>query len=614
MTMKPSTNRYEFPRWLPVVAALGLCASFSIGSTEASQASKPSGVSRVKPNIVLVITDDQGWGDLASRGNPIIHTPNLDKLHDEAVRFTNFHVSTTCAPTRGALMTGRHTNRINTYHTITGRSLVFEDERMLPQVLAENGYTNGMFGKWHLGDNYPFRPEDRGFHEVVRHGGGGITQGPDYWGNDYFDDTYWHNGKLQSYKGYCTDVFFNEAMRFIEENRDRPFFCYLATNAPHAPLNVPEKYLNMYKDVPGLPERFQRFYGMITNIDDNIKRLEDKLRELGLRDNTIFIFMTDNGTAGGNQIFDGGLRGSKGSEYEGGHRVPFFIRWPNGGIGGGRDVDQLVAHYDVLPTIVDLLGLKFTPVKPLDGISFKRLLYGPGEGWPNRILYIDTQRLQNLVKYRHYSVMDSRWRLVNGNELYDVTEDLGQTRNIIDQHPEVAARLAEGYERWWQSFLDEGVDHRYAYIKVGSPYENPSRISAHDMLTGKHGPAWHQYGAAVGAQATGRWKIEFVEEGQYSISLRRFPRESGLAINATFPAQKKTLELDRIMPASVKSDFVSAYLYVAGIEGSAKIEPGQAEVTFTGYVPAGKYDMEAQLIDSQKRVHPAYYVYIEKLR
>jgi len=566
-----------------------------------------------KPNVVIVITDDQGMGDLGCMGNPIIKTPNIDDFYNEAIRFTNFHVSTTCAPTRGSLMTGRHTNRVNVFHTITGRSLLFEDEVILPQVFARNGYVNGMFGKWHLGDNYPFRAEDRGFHEVVRHGGGGITQGPDYWGNDYFDDTYWHNGETEAYEGYCTDVFFSEAMDFIEDNKDKPFFCYISTNAPHAPYNLPEQYYDIYKDQPDLPDRFKRFYGMITNIDDNFKALREKLDALNLTENTILIFMTDNGTAGGNQIFDAGLRGGKGSEYEGGHRVPFFIQWPNGKISGGIDIDNLVASYDLLPTFVDLLGFDFTPVKALDGISAKTLLTASDTPWPKRILYIDTQRLQNLVKYRKYSVMDDHWRLVNGKELYQIDEDRSQTHNVIDQHPELAAKLAVGYEKWWQSFMDEGVNERYAYIKVGSPYESPSRISAHDMYTNKFGHAWHQYGAANATQSTGRWKIEFVEDGEYSISLRRFPRESGLAINETFPAEEKSIELDRIMPASVKSDFVKAELYIANILKSVKIEEGQSEVTFTANIPAGRYDMEAQLIDKDKRVHPAYYVYIEKL-
>jgi len=567
-----------------------------------------------KPNIIIVITDDQGTGDLACEGNPYIKTPNIDHFYSDAVRFTNYHVSTTCAPTRSSLMTGRHTNRLNVFHTITGRSLLFEDEVILPQVLAQNGYTNGMFGKWHLGDNYPFRPEDRGFHEVVQHGGGGITQGPDYWGNDYFDDTYWHNGKIEKYEGYCTDVFFGEALKFIETNKDRPFFCYLATNAPHAPYNLPEEYFNMYKDNQNLPEQVQRFYGMITNIDDNFKALEKKLDALHLTDNTILIFTTDNGTAAGRDVFNAGLKGGKGSEYEGGHRVPLFIRWPNGQLTGGKDIDKLVAHYDLLPTFVDLLGLNFNPVKPLDGTSLKPLLYPDGQKWPNRILYMDTQRLQNLVKYKNYSVMDNNWRLINGTELYDMKVDRSQKINVIEQHPEVVEKLAEGYEKWWQSFMDEDVDQRYAYIKVGSKHENPCRISAHDMMTGKFGHVWHQYGAVSASQATGRWKIEFVNDGEYKISLCRFPRESGLAINQTFSAQEKKIELQQTMPASVKSDFAKAYIYVASLEKTANVEPGQKEVSFTAKIPAGKYDMEAQLIDIDGRIFPAYYVYIERLQ
>jgi arylsulfatase A-like enzyme len=510
-------------------------------------------------------------------------------------------------------MTGRHTNRVNTYHTITGRSLLFEDEVILPQVLAQNGYINGMFGKWHLGDNYPFRPEDRGFHEVVRHGGGGIPQGPDYWGNDYFDDTYWHNGEPEAYEGYCTDVFFSEALGFIEENKDRPFFCYISTNAPHAPLNLPEAYYDIYKDVEELPENVKRFYGMITNIDDNFRLLEQKLDELGLAGNTIVLYTTDNGTARGRDVYNAGLKGGKGSEYDGGHRVPLFMRWPDGGISGGKDIDRLVAHYDLLPTFVDLLGLVFTPVKPLDGVSLAPLLYDQDAEWPDRILYMDTQRRQNLVKYKNYTVMDANWRLINGDELYHITEDRGQEHNVIDQYPAVAEKLSAGYERWWQSFMDEGADERYAYIKVGSPYENPSRINAHDMLTGKHNRIWHQYGAVTGSQAAGRYKIEFVEDGEYAISLRRFPRESGLAINETFPAQEEELRLESVMPASEKADFEQAYLYVANVTETVDIATGQEEVTIKARIPAGKYDMEAQLIDSEERIYPAYYIYIEKL-
>jgi len=268
----------------------------------------------------------------------------------------------------------------------------------------------------------------------------------------------------------------------------------------------------------------------------------------------------------------------------------------------------------LLPTFVDLLGLDFTPAKPLDGISLKPLIDSNSkETIPNRILYMDTQRKQNLIKYKSYTVMDDNWRLVNGSELYNITNDKGQNNNIIDKHTAEAERLAAGYETWWQSFMDEGVNERYAYIKVGSKHENPARISAHDMLTGKHSGSWHQHGAVRATQSTGRWKIEFVEDGEYAITLRRFPRESGLAINETFSAREKNIELDRLMPASVKSDFKKAYVYVANVEGTSEIELGQEEATFTGKISAGKYDMEAQLIDADGRVHPAYYVYIEKI-
>ncbi|MDN3665562.1 arylsulfatase [Algibacter miyuki] len=576
---------------------------------------KLSAQSKQKPNVIIVITDDQGKGDLACEGNEFIQTPNIDKFYSDAVRFTNYHVSTTCAPTRGAIMTGRHSNRVNVFHTINGRSILFEDEVTLPQIFAQNGYTNAMFGKWHLGDNYPFRPEDRGFHEVIRHGGGGVGQGPDYWGNDYFDDTYWHNSKMEKYDGYCSDVFFNGALDFIETNKDKPFFCYISTNAPHSPYNLPKDYFDLYqgKKYKDINERTLRFYGMITNIDDNFKKLEDKLDDLGIADNTIVIFTTDNGTAAGRSVYNAGLKGGKGSQYEGGHRVPLYIRWPDGKLTGGKDIDELVAHYDLLPTFVDLLGLDFNPVKKLDGKSLTPLLEAKNDTWENRILYMDTQREQNLIKYRKYTVMDKDWRLVDGKELYNINNDLGQQNNIISAHPEVAARLSVGYETWWQSFVDEEVNERYAYIKVGSPKENPSRISAHDMIVGKFSGAWHQNGAITGARAGGKWKIEFVEDGDYKISLRRFPRERNLAINATFPAQEKAIEYDKTSPAGEKSDFKEAFLYVANISKTLDIKADQDEVTFTGKIPAGKYDMEAQLIDELGRVHPAYYVYVEKI-
>jgi len=574
-----------------------------------------------QPNVILIITDDQGYGDLGYHGNDIIKTPTLDQFFDESVRATNFHVSPTCSPTRGALMTGRYTNRVGTWHTIAGRSLLFEDEKVMPQVFAENGYATGMFGKWHLGDNYPFRPKDRGFQEVVRHGGGGITQGPDYWGNDYFDDTYWHNGELQQYEGYCTDVFFTESMRFIEENQDKPFFAYIALNAAHGPFHVPEEYYNAYKDEEQLLERQKRFYGMITNIDDNLERLEERLEELSLTENTIIIFMTDNGTAAGytereGQVYgyNAGLRGTKGSEYEGGHRVPFAIRWPGGNITGGKELDQLLAHIDLLPTLVDLANLTWTGREDIDGKSFAPLLQNENKEWEDRTLIVDSQRILSLVKWRKSAVMDDTWRLVNGKELYNVKQDLGQTQDVAAENPEVVARLQESYNRWWTSLQEQKVNEHYAYIEAGTKYENPVRISSHDMHIYPYKNAWHQHGALNATQGKGLLKVEIAQEGNYRISLRRYPRESGLSFNQNVPAKEETLEVNQAMPASNNEiTMKEATLYLGEISETKPIANDEEEVNFEAYIPAGKYDMIATLSDEENRIYPAYYVYIEKM-
>ena len=574
-----------------------------------------------KPNVIVIITDDQGYGDLGYHGNEIVKTPNIDQFFGESVRATNFHVSPTCSPTRGALMTGRYTNWVGTWHTIAGRSLLFEDEKIMPQVFAENGYTTGMFGKWHLGDNYPFRPKDRGFQEVVRHGGGGITQGPDYWGNDYFDDTYWHNGELQEYEGYCTDIFFNESMKFIKANREKPFFAYIALNAAHGPFHVPEEYYNLYQNEDQLLERQKRFYGMITNIDDNLKRLDDQLEKLRLAENTIVIFMTDNGTAAGFAESDGqtygynaGLRGTKGSEYEGGHRVPFAIRWPSGNIAGDQELDQLLAHIDLLPTLVDLADLTWTGSKDIDGKSFAPLLQNENEEWKDRTLIVDSQRLLSLVKWRKSAVMDATWRLVNGQELYNINQDIGQTNDVAAEHPEVVARLRERYERWWGSLKEQRVNERYAYIKAGTKYENPVRISSHDMHIYPYKNAWHQHGALEAVLGNGTLKVEIAQEGNYRISLRRYPRESGLSFNQNVPAKEETVAVNQPMPASNNQiTMKEATLYLADIDETKPITNNNEEVDFEAYIPAGKYDMVATLQDEENRVYPAYYVYIERL-
>ena len=294
---------------MPVVPIIRLLSIFLLSVLLYACSSQQEKVSNTtdKPNVIIVITDDQGYGDLGHTGNPIIKTPALDKFSAESVNLTNYHVGTTCAPTRAGLLTGRNCNRNGVWHTIMGASILNADEVTLANVLQDNGYRTGMFGKWHLGDNYPFHPHNRGFDETLYHGGGGVGQTPDYWNNDYLDDTYFRNGVPEKKSGYCTDVWFDEAIKFIEASKEGPFFCYLSLNAPHGPYNVPINYYNLYKDETNISELQKRFYGMITNIDDNFDKLVNKLDGLGIAENTILIFTTDNGTAAG-------YRADKGSD------------------------------------------------------------------------------------------------------------------------------------------------------------------------------------------------------------------------------------------------------------------------------------------------------------
>lgn len=482
-----------------------------------------------RPNVVFVITDDQGYGDLGCTGNPIIKTPNIDKLYSESVRFTDFHVGPTCAPTRAGLLTGHFHNSTGVWHTIGGRSLLRKDEVSLATIFSQNGYKTGIFGKWHLGDNYPYRPHDRGFQEAVVHGGGGIGQTPDYWGNDYFDDTYFVNGEPQEFDGYCTDVFFNLGLEFIERNKDVPFFCYIPTNAPHSPFRVDEKYSKQYEGATD--SNRARFYGMITNIDENLGKLREKLDELNISDNTIIIFMTDNGTAGGCSVdengfvingYNAGMRGVKASAYEGGHRVPFFLRWATGGFDKAQDIDELTANVDFLPTLIDICELNKPEGLTFDGTSLYPLMSEETEV-KGRILVTDNQRVPNPIKGKGSCAMMDKWRLINGKELYDISVDKEQRNDIANKHPEIVEILNKGYEDWWNKVsiqFDEDIP-----ISVGSNYEIVTDLTSHDCRGDIGEAAWNQGEIRQGKICNSYWEIFVEKEGKYNIKLRRWPIE-----------------------------------------------------------------------------------------
>ena len=419
-----------------------------------------------KPNIVFVITDDQGYGDLSCHGNPILKTPNIDKLYARSVRFTDFNVSPTCGPTRAALMTGRHEFRSGVTHTINERERLSLSAYTLAQLLKSVGYFNGIFGKWHLGDEAAYQPNRRGFDEVFIHGAGGIGQTypgscGDAPGNKYFDPAILHNGTFVKTKGYCTDVFFDQALRWIDSRRGEkePFFCWIATNAPHMPLVVRNEDEAKYagKTTPDAA----KFFGMISNIDDNVGKLLAKLKEWNLEEDTIFVFMTDNGGTVGVPIFNAGMRGSKVTPYLGGTRVPFFFSWP-ARFPAGVDVDRLTAHLDIFPTFAEITGATIPENLKLDGRSLVPLLKDRNADWPDRTLFTHVGRWAKGKaadsKHFHCSVRTTRYQMVRTPgkkqkpewELFDVKADPGEKFNVIDKHPEIARRMEAEYDRWWQ--------------------------------------------------------------------------------------------------------------------------------------------------------------------
>ncbi len=487
-----------------------------------------------KPNIIFILTDDQGYGDMGWGGNPIVRTPNIDAFASESTRLTNFHVGPTCAPTRSGLMTGHYANSTGVWHTIGGRSLLRKDEWTLASALKENGYHTGIFGKWHLGDTSPYRPHERGFDTAVVHGGGGISQTSDWWGNDYFDDTYFVNGVPNKYEGYCTDVFFEEAKNFIEGNKEEAFFCYIALNAPHGPFNVEDRYADTYRSL--VDDQRARFYGMIENIDENVGGLRTWLKEKDLEQNTILVFMTDNGSGGGVTVDDNefvisgwnnGMRGKKGSPYDGGHRVPFFIRWPEGGIKENVDLNHLTANIDFMPTLLDLCDIHIPDNKSFHGISLKSLLLGQEDEWPDRAIVTDSQRLTQPVKWRKSAVCTQKWRLINGEELYDIDKDREQRDNVASQHPEIIEELREAYEEWWKLVspkFNESISH------VIGPL--PSYITGHDLVTPSAINAWNQQLIREGYLAAGHYEIYVKESAHYRIRLYRWPLEQNRPITA----------------------------------------------------------------------------------
>lgn len=572
-----------------------------------------------QPNVLLVITDDQGYGDLSCHGNPIIDTPNLDRLHGESIRLTNYHVDPTCSPTRSALMTGRYSTRTGVWHTIAGRSMMRPEEVTVADVFDRSGYTTGCFGKWHLGDTRGLHPWERGFDVSLVHGGGGVTQTPDFWGNDYFDDVYYGspsfngdadhpNGRAEQFNGYCTDVWFDQAWKFIqkaEQSSDAPWFCYLATNAPHGPFIPPEGTRDEELAAQGLPGSMANFYTMIENIDENMGSMLTKLKAAGIDDETLVIFTTDNGTAAGvgtrkvkgqkpEEVgFSAGLRAKKGSNYEGGHRVPCFWRWPEGKLQGGVDVDTLTAHIDVLPTLTEICDLTPGEHPQWDGQSIAPLLnQNAAEDFlSDRTLFVHSQRIEDPVKGRNFAVMTDQYRYCTGGELYDIKADLGQKNNIADDNPDVVNELKAAYDRWWES-LKPSFD-TLVRIEIDPRKNVKTEFTAHDWHP--TGPGrfsnmvpWNQGAIKQDPEARGWFAVRVPEAGKYRIRGRMRPA----GVPYYLPAGTASLSLGSVdETAQVAADSLFAELNVE--------------------LPAGEHKLVFQFDDGKK--NRGFY-YVELLR
>lgn len=524
-TLAPMNTRREF------------LARSAAGLVAASATARADQMRDPRPNVVIIVSDDHGYGDFSCFGNPILKTPNFDKLHDESLRLRRFYVCPVCAPTRANLFTGRYAYRSGVVDTYVGRAMMDPAEHTLAESLQDAGYATGLFGKWHLGDSYPLRPMDRGFDESLMLKGGGLCQPSDPRVTSYFDPILWRNGEEVHTKGYCTDVITDAAINFIRTHANRPFFTALTTNAPHNPLDVDDRYAAPYR-AQGVGENDARVYGMIANLDENLGRLLATLDEIGQRDNTIVIFFTDNGAAftQDGPRYNAGLRNQKGSVYEGGVRVPCFIRWPKALAPADRH--DLAAAIDLMPTLLDACRASAPRHVRFDGKNLLPALRGDAP-WPQRTYFTQWHRGDVPERGKNACAIAQRYKLVESRELYDLEQDRAEAKDIAAEHPDLVAALRAEYDAW---FDDVCATRSFAPvpITVGSRHENPTWLTAQDMR-GVNG--W-------GPGDLGAWHLDVARSGRYTVALHWL----GGTPSAGTRAQISVGERDYSTPADAPTD------------------------------------------------------------
>ena len=535
-----------------------------------------------RPNVIIIMTDDQGYGDLGINGNPNIKTPRIDNFARESIKFNNFFVSPVCAPTRSSLMTGRYSLRTGVRDTYNGGAIMSDSEITIAEMLKNANYSTGIFGKWHLGDNYPSRPTDQGFDESLIHLAGGIGQVGDftnYFKGDksYFNPILWHNNKQKEYEGYCSDIFTENAIKFIEKNKSKPFFCYLSFNAPHTPLQVPEKYYKMYKDLDpesGFSENSflnkmnekdkddaRRIYGMITNIDENVGKVIDKLDELNIKEETLIIFMSDNGPQ---QIrYNGRMKGRKGTVYSGGTRVPFYLKYPNK-FSQPKEINQLSAHIDILPTISEICNVDLPQDRKIDGKSLMPLIENKNTNQRHLFSYW-TRRYPE--KYINISIQNDSYKLVgntdyNSNienfELYNLIKDPYENNNIVNQNIETAKTLKNKMDNTLKELMNSKNLKTEPRIILGSNFENPSFLNRNDA-SGDRG-VWAQ------DNIYSFWKVKF-KKGTYNLKFKfknpiesngtMFTEINGLVFRKKIIKNDSTIEMNGLKIDQGNTDLIS---------------------------------------------------------
>ena len=584
-----------FQRILPVALILSMWAC--------QAPKKESKIQEKKPNIILIMADDQGWGDLSFNGNTNLKTPHIDAIAKNGVAFENFYVQPVCSPTRAELLTGRHFTRLGVYSTSAGGERLNLGETTIAEILKKAGYHTAAYGKWHNGMQPPYHPNARGFDDFY-----GFASG--HWGN-YFSPMLEHNGQIVKGNGFLVNDLTAHALSFIDENKDDPFFLYLPLNTPHSPMQVPDAYWDRFQDKPldmtyhGEEKENTNFtkaaLAMVENIDFNVGRISEKLRKLNLEENTIVVYLSDNGPNGWR--WNGGMRGKKGSTDEGGVRAPFFIQWKDS-IPAGNTVAQIAAAIDILPTLINLTGIEVETEKPIDGKNLSPLIFSKNTKWKERFVY------------NHWSgktsVRSQRYRLDTDDRLYDMVDDIGQTSDVSDKFPDIADSLKKAKTNWLTAIppskkTDEErpltlghPDYMYTQIPArdGIPHGNIERSNRHPNDT--FFTNWKNVNDSI------TWNVAVLADGVFEVQLYYTCKAEnvGAALQLTHGNNQLTTTITEAHDPPLKGmendrdPRIESYVkdFKPMTMGEIKLEKGKGQLTLKAVNISGKEAVDVRLL------------------